>query len=94
MVEPNPELDQILRALADPTRRELYLGIARKPGQSTSDLAHATRSMTRWGVMKHLDVLREAGLIQTLSAGRQRHHYHERAALLPLAEWLRAAGVE
>jgi len=77
-----------MRALADPTRRRLYLLIAQEPGLSTQQLAAAIESMSRWGVMKHLSVLRDAGLIQTLAEGRQRRHYHEPAALRPLGQWL------
>ncbi len=47
--------------------------------------------MTRFGVMKHLAVLRDAGLIQTLPAGRRRHHYGVERALEPLREWLAPA---
>jgi len=44
--------------------------------------------MSRWGVIKHMAVLRDAGLIQTMATGRLRRHYAERAALAPLLEWL------
>ncbi|CAN5741026.1 hypothetical protein BH24CHL5_BH24CHL5_12530 [soil metagenome] len=84
-------LDAILRALADPTRRELYRLIGSRPGQSTAGLVAQVGGMTRWGVMKHLGVLREAGLIQTLPEGRQRRHYAEAAALEPLSRWLASA---
>ncbi len=85
------ELDSLLRALADPTRRRLYLLIAEQPGQSTAQLVGRVPGMTRWGVMKHLSVLRAARLVQTLPQGRQRRHYHELAALGPLRAWLGAA---
>jgi DNA-binding transcriptional ArsR family regulator len=84
-------LDSILRALADTTRRNLYLALAAQPGLTTADLAARTRGMTRWGVMKHLDVLRAAGLIQTLPQGRHRRHFVEPAALTPVSQWLATA---
>jgi len=82
------EVDGILAALADPTRRFLFETVAGEPGVTTSALCDQTKSMTRWGVIKHMGVLREAGLIQTMATGRQRRHYAERSALGSLREWL------
>ena len=81
-------LDDVLRALADPTRRRLLAVIAAQPGLSTAELALQTKVMTRWGVMKHLGVLNAAGLIQTMPEGRRRRHFHEPQALDPLRRWL------
>jgi DNA-binding transcriptional ArsR family regulator len=81
-------LDRLLRALADPTRRRLFAALLETPGLSTAQLVTLTRGMSRWGVMKHLAQLRDAGLIQTMPAGRERRHYPEPAALAPLSEWL------
>jgi DNA-binding transcriptional ArsR family regulator len=83
------DLELLLRALADTTRRALLRDVLATPGLTTSELAARTSTITRWGVMKHLDVLRAAGLVQTMSNGRQRRHYAERAALEPLRAWLR-----
>ena len=85
-------LDDVLRALADPTRRELLRAIMREPGSSTAQLVSRTDVMTRWGVMKHLAVLRDAGLIQTMAEGRHRRHFPESGALRPVRQWLDAAG--
>ena len=82
------EVDDILRALADQTRRDLLAAVTAQPGLSTAQLASRTTGMTRWGVMKHLAVLRDAGLIQTMSEGRRRRHYPEAAALAALRQWL------
>src|SRR5688572_25093927 len=81
-------LDLSLAALAEPTRRAIFERIVAEPGQTTSELCARTTVITRWGVMKHLDVLREAGLVQTMATGRQRRHYAERSALAPMREWL------
>ena len=86
------QLDNVLRALADRTRRQLYRRIASQPGLSTAQLTDRVFGMTRWGVMKHLEVLRVAGLIQTLPEGRRRRHYPEPAALRPLRAWLAVTG--
>lgn len=74
-------MDDALRALADPTRRRLYRAVAEQPGITTGELSGVTRGMTRWGVMKHLAVLRDAGLVHTLYDGRRRRHYHNGATL-------------
>jgi DNA-binding transcriptional ArsR family regulator len=81
-------IDVVLGALADPTRRALFEATLREPGLTTSQLAARTKSMSRWGVIKHLAVLRDAGLIQTMATGRLRRHYAERGALGPLRNWL------
>jgi len=81
-----------MRALSDPTRRRLYALIAEHPGLTTAQLASRIPGMTRWGVMKHLTVLRSARLIQTLPEGRNRRHYHEPTALDPLRRFVAAAG--
>lgn len=82
------DLDDVLRALADPTRRDLLRTVISRPGQSTAQLASRTDGMTRWGVMKHLTVLRDAGLIQTMAEGRHRRHFPEKGALRSLRQWL------
>jgi len=85
-------IDGPLAALADPTRRALFETIAAQPGITTSQLTSRASSITRWAVMKHLTVLREAGLIQTMATGRLRRHYAEKAALGPLRDWLAQVG--
>ena len=77
-------------AVADPTRRTLLEAVLREPGITTGKLALRAPSVTRWAVIKHLNVLRGAGLIQTMATGRARRHYAERAALDPLRQWLSA----
>jgi DNA-binding transcriptional ArsR family regulator len=86
------ELDDILRALADPTRRRIFELLGERPGLTTSQLADRIPSMTRWGVMKHLAALRDADLLQTLPEGRRRRHFREPAALNLISAWLRRAG--
>ena len=82
------ELEALFHAVADPTRRRLVEELVERPGLTTAELADSVRGMTRWGVMKHLDVLAAAGVIQTLPEGRRRRHYVERATLEPLKVWL------
>ena len=65
----------IFRALGDPSRRLLLDRLFDRDGQTLGELAAALPGMTRFGVMRHLDVLEAAGLIETRRAGREKHHY-------------------
>jgi len=65
------KLDPVWKALSDPTRRAM-LDILRDGPRTTTELVDAFPRLTRFGVMKHVDVLRKAGLVQTREAGRQR----------------------
>jgi DNA-binding transcriptional ArsR family regulator/uncharacterized protein YndB with AHSA1/START domain len=65
----------IFRALGDPSRRLLLDRLFDRDGQTLGELAAALPAMTRFGVMRHLDVLEEAGLIETRRVGREKHHY-------------------
>jgi len=64
----------VFRALADPTRRSLLDELFGEDGQSLSALG-ARFSMTRFGVMKHLKQLEEAGLVVTRRRGREKLHF-------------------
>ena len=65
------DLDHIWKALADPTRRRI-LDLLRDGPRQTTEIVDAFPHLSRFGVMKHLDVLREAGLVNTRSEGRRR----------------------
>jgi uncharacterized protein YndB with AHSA1/START domain len=67
-------VDAVFRALADPTRRSLLDELFRQDGQSLSVLEERF-SMTRFGVMKHLKQLEEAGLVVTKRRGREKLHF-------------------
>src|ERR687891_1327446 len=67
-------MDAVFRALADPTRRELLDELLREDGQTLSAL-EARLPMTRFGVMKHLRVLEEAGLVTVQRRGREKLHF-------------------
>lgn len=81
-------LDQAFRALADDTRRRIWTILGDRPGASTSELTSAFPSLTRWAVMKHLSVLRDAELVQTLPEGRSRRHYRIETGLDEARAWL------
>jgi DNA-binding transcriptional ArsR family regulator len=67
-------MDEVFKALADPTRRELLDELFARDGQSLSALEERL-PMTRFGVMKHLRVLEEANLVVTRRRGRQKLHF-------------------
>src|SRR3984893_16892249 len=67
-------MDAVFRALADPTRRSLLDELLKKDGQTLSALEERL-PMTRFGVMKHLKLLEEAGLVVTRRHGREKLHF-------------------
>ncbi|MEM6283827.1 MAG: SRPBCC domain-containing protein [Chloroflexota bacterium] len=69
------ENDTVFKALADEHRRTLLDALFRQDGQTLSELCDYLPHMTRYGVMKHLNVLADANLITTEKVGREKHHY-------------------
>jgi DNA-binding transcriptional ArsR family regulator len=67
-------MDEVFKALADPTRRSLLDALFERDGQTLSEL-EGRLPMTRFGVMKHLRVLEEAGLVKTRKRGREKLHF-------------------
>jgi len=66
--------DRVFKALADPTRRHLLDRLFEREGRTLLEL-EADLEMTRFGVMKHLRVLEDAGLVVTRRSGREKLHY-------------------
>jgi uncharacterized protein YndB with AHSA1/START domain len=67
-------MDTVFRALADPTRRSLLDELFKHDGQTLTALEQGL-PMTRFGVMKHLRLLEEAGLVTTQRRGREKLHF-------------------
>jgi len=67
-------MDDVFKALADPTRRSLLDALFEEDGQTLGALERRL-PMTRFGVMKHLRVLEEAGLVVTRRRGREKLHF-------------------
>lgn len=65
------DLDPVWKALSDPTRRAV-LDLLRPGPKTTTEIVEAFPAMTRHAVMKHIDALRAAGLINTREEGRRR----------------------
>jgi DNA-binding transcriptional ArsR family regulator len=66
--------DRAFKALADPTRRALLDKLFKRDGRTLREL-EAGLEMTRFGVMKHLRLLEEAGLVTTQKRGREKLHF-------------------
>ena len=66
--------DQVFKALADPTRRHLLDRLFERDGRTLTEL-ESELEMTRFGVMKHLRVLEDAGLVVPRREGREKLHF-------------------
>ena len=66
--------DRVFKALADPTRRFLLDLLFERDGRTLTELESGVE-MTRFGVMKHLKVLEDAGLVVTTKQGREKLHF-------------------
>jgi DNA-binding transcriptional ArsR family regulator len=91
--------DRVFKALGDPTRRFLLDLLFQGDGRTLTEL-ESELEMTRFGVMKHLRVLEDAGLVVARKHGREKFHYlnpipiqlvHERWVSKYAAPW--AAGL-
>ncbi len=81
-------MDEVFRALADPSRRLLLDSLNERNGQTLRELG-SRLDMARQSVSKHLAVLEAANLITTVRRGREKHHYLNAAPINEIAErWI------
>jgi DNA-binding transcriptional ArsR family regulator len=80
-------LDHVYAALGDTARRRIVAELRVREPMTTAQIAGLFRT-SRWAAMKHLAVLRAAGVVQTLPQGRRRLHYLDRRALEGAIAWL------
>ncbi len=81
-------MDDVFKALADPSRRELLDRLRADNGQTLSELC-ARLDMTRQAVSKHLAILEETNLVATVKRGREKLHYLNPVPLHDIAErWI------
>jgi DNA-binding transcriptional ArsR family regulator/uncharacterized protein YndB with AHSA1/START domain len=81
-------MDEVFRALADPSRRGLLDSLNERSGQTLRELC-AGLDMARQSVSKHLAVLEEAGLVVTVRSGREKLHYLNAAPVNAIADrWI------
>jgi DNA-binding transcriptional ArsR family regulator/uncharacterized protein YndB with AHSA1/START domain len=82
-------MDDVFKALADPTRRLLLDSLNKRNGQSLQELCAGLEAMTRQSVTKHLAVLEAAGLVVARKDGRRRLHYLNAAPINEISErWI------
>jgi DNA-binding transcriptional ArsR family regulator len=81
--------DLVFKALADPTRRLLLDRLFERDGRTLIELEAEVPDLTRFGVMRHLAVLEEAGLVVTRRQGRYKQHYLNPVPVAHIAErWM------
>jgi DNA-binding transcriptional ArsR family regulator len=81
-------MDQVFKALADASRRELLDRLRADNGQTLNELC-ARLDMTRQAVSKHLGILEEANLVATVRQGREKLHYLNPVPIHDIAErWI------
>lgn len=80
-------LDEILRSLADPTRRAIFERLTRDGEQTVRALTDRA-GVSQPAVSKHLAILKLAGLVHHRREGRQTHYRVEPRGLAPLVGWL------
>jgi len=87
-LSPDPAVDDVFRALADPGRRTLLDSLRARSGQNLRELC-AELDMARQSVSKHLAILEAAGLVTTVRHGREKLHYLNAAPINDIAErWM------
>jgi uncharacterized protein YndB with AHSA1/START domain/DNA-binding transcriptional ArsR family regulator len=83
-----PEIDEVFRALADPSRRRLLDSLNARSGQTLRELC-GDMEMARQSVSKHLAVLEAAQLVTTVWRGREKLHYLNPAPINEISQrWI------
>jgi DNA-binding transcriptional ArsR family regulator len=81
----------VFAALADPTRRQLLATLAHASPKTATQLAQSL-PMTRQGVLKHLEILASAGLVQSQPKGRENQFSFTPAPLQEVSAWIEQIG--
>lgn len=89
----NDRTDWIFTALADPTRRQLLTTLAENSPKTATQLAEVF-PITRQGVLKHLDILEEAGLVHIQPIGREKRYSLTPDPLHDVSAWIRDLGAK
>ncbi len=91
MIETAP-ITQIMRALADPTRRTVFERIAGAEEVSVAELTRGS-GVTQGAISQHLKSLKQAGLVAERAEGRNVYYRAEPEGLAPLVDWMGHYGV-
>ena len=86
-----PTEDRVFAALADSTRREIIIKLAESSPKTATQLAHEF-PITRQGIVKHLDLLAEAGLVHSQHLGRETRYSLTPEPLANVNEWVARIG--
>ncbi len=87
MIQPSPAVDNVMRALADPTRRAVFERLARSEELNVADLTRDS-GVTQGAVSQHLKQLKLAGLVGERPQGRMVFYRARPEGLAPLFDWL------
>jgi DNA-binding transcriptional ArsR family regulator len=82
----------VFAALADPTRRDLLVNLAETSPKTATQLAEEY-PITRQGILKHLHILEEAGLVAVNQQGREKRYMLTPEPLNDIDEWIKQLGV-
>jgi DNA-binding transcriptional ArsR family regulator len=88
----NPEITNLMRALADPTRRAVFERVARSNEITVAELTRGS-GVTQGAISQHLKSLKQAGLVAERPEGRNVYYRAQPEGLMPLADWLNAYAV-
>lgn len=83
--------DRVFAALADATRRRLLTTLAQSSPKTATQLAHEF-PISRQGIMKHLDLLNHAGLVQVQTEGREKRYVFNPESLQAASAWIETIG--
>ena len=79
--------DEVLKTLADPTRRAIFERLVRDGEQTVRALTDRA-GVSQPAVSKHLGVLKQAGLVRDRPEGRSVHYRADPKGLAPLVDWM------
>ena len=83
--------NHVFKALADPTRRSIFEGLARD-GEQTVHALTRRAGISQPAVSKHLVILKRAKLVRHRHEGRETHYSAQPQALAPLVDWMSVYG--
>ena len=90
---PDDRAGAVFGALSDPTRRALLAAVAEHPATTATELA-AQLPISRQAVLKHLNALTEAGLLDRTRSGREVRYEFTPAPLSDAVDWMTGVGAE
>jgi DNA-binding transcriptional ArsR family regulator len=91
-MNPNPDINALMRTLADPTRRAIFERIAQAEEITVAELTRSS-GVTQGAVSQHLKSLKLAGLVAERPEGRKVYYHAQADGLAPLLDWMSHYGV-